>query len=53
MGSTSSSYESAPYSVITKDGQFEIRDYPKMSIVETRDGGFRTLFNYIQGSNVK
>ncbi len=24
-----------------------------MSIVETRDGGFRTLFNYIQGSNVQ
>ena len=53
-----SAYESAPYTVVNKDGNFEIRDYPKMTIIETvdrrgRDNGFRKLFKFITGTNGK
>ena len=49
-------YESAPYTVIRKEGAFEIRDYPKMTIIETLDkegrgNGFRKLFKFITGTN--
>ena len=50
-------YESAPYTTLHKDGDFEIREYPEMNIVETSesregpDSGFRRLFGYITGAN--
>ena len=54
-----SGYESAPYSVALKDGDYEVRDYPELTIVETSMGdanagensGFRKLFGYITGKN--
>ena len=54
-----SGYESAPYSVALKDGDYELRDYPELTIVETSMGdanagensGFRKLFGYITGKN--
>ena len=49
-------YESAPYTIIRKEGAYEIRDYPKMTIIETLDkegrgNGFRKLFKFITGTN--
>ena len=47
-------YETAPYDVVHKDGKYEIRDYPKMIFVETRDDdddSFMRLFDYISGEN--
>lgn len=53
-------YESAPYTVILKDGRFEVRDYPVLTVVETpmasgrrdgADGSFMKLFRYITGGN--
>jgi len=49
-------YESAPYSVGMRDGKFELRDYPTLTLVETRmsDGSgssFQRLFRYISGNN--
>ena len=54
-----SGYESAPYSVTLKDGDYELRDYPELTIVETsmtdanagESSGFRKLFGYITGKN--
>ena len=54
-----SGYESAPYSVALKDGDYELRDYPELTIVETsmadanagENSGFRRLFGYISGKN--
>lgn len=52
-----SGYESAPYTVVRSDGDFELRDYPVLKVVETamRDGGsggsFNRLFRYITGGN--
>ena len=48
----SSYLETAPYSVAYQDGNFEIRDYPSLRLVETKmnDGdnyGFFRLFNFI------
>jgi hypothetical protein len=57
---SSSGYESAPYSVVLSSGDYELRDYPELAIVQTampdssRDGsnaGFGKLFRYISGSN--
>jgi hypothetical protein len=49
-------YETAPYKVIRKDGEFEIRDYPELKIATTaRDkdnSSFMRLFRYIDGGNV-
>lgn len=50
-------YESAPYRVVERDGEFELRDYPGLVVVETqmgRDGGgsFQRLFGYISGGNL-
>lgn len=50
-------YESAAYTVVRKDGRFEIRDYPALTIVETpmvkdgADGSFGRLFGFISGRN--
>lgn len=54
-----SAYEAAPYSVETTDGEFEIREYPDITLVATktnlkkqgRDGSFGRLFKYISGAN--
>ena len=54
---TRAGYESAPYKVVRKAGEFEVRDYPGLTIVETpmaaggSDGGFNRLFRFITGSN--
>ena len=58
-GMTRAGYETAPYTVEQADGNFEIREYPTMNIVETKQNrvgqeasnGFRSLFNYITGQN--
>lgn len=52
-------YESAPYRVARTAGQFEVRDYPPLKVVETptqgRDSGmngsFNRLFKFITGGN--
>ena len=54
-----SGYESAKYTVVESDGQFEIREYPDLMLVTTtanfesqgNDGSFGRLFQYISGSN--
>lgn len=52
-------YESAAYKVVRSSGQFEVRDYPPLMVVETpmrgggsgADGGFNRLFRFITGGN--
>ena len=52
-------YESAPYAVVQSEGDYEIRDYPELTIVEASmsESGtddttrFRKLFSYITGKN--
>ena len=52
-------YESARYSVISSDGNFEVRDYADLILVSTAmrfdaqgsDGSFSRLFRYISGDN--
>jgi len=48
-------YESAPYRVLRADGAFELRDYPKLVLVQTPMSGsndsFMKLFRYIGGQN--
>lgn len=51
-------YESAPYQVVLRDGKFELRDYPNLTVVETpmhNDSGasFQRLFRYISGQNAE
>ena len=54
---TRAGYESAPYKVVRRDGAFELRDYPALTLVETsmksngEDGSFSRLFNFITGRN--
>ncbi|HTL73128.1 MAG TPA: heme-binding protein [bacterium] len=56
---TRSGYESAPYQVVRTAGEFELRDYPSLVVVETPmaaggvsdDGSFRRLFRFITGAN--
>lgn len=48
--------ESAPYRVVSRDGKFELRDYPGLAVVETAMGtdsgsSFQRLFRYISGGN--
>lgn len=54
--------ESAPYSVVEKDGAFEIREYQALKLAKvsmpasdpksaTMDGAFMKLFRYIDGGN--
>ena len=49
-------YETAPYTVIRADGDFEIREYPELKIATTARAGdnssFMRLFRYIDGGNV-
>jgi tripartite-type tricarboxylate transporter receptor subunit TctC len=53
-----SGYKSAPYTVVRSDGDFELRDYPALKLVETgmKDGGsggsFSRLFRFITGANM-
>lgn len=53
---TRAGYETAPYKVARSDGDFEVREYPTLTIVETpmrdADNGFMKLFRYIDGQNV-
>lgn len=53
-------YESAPYKVARSDGKFEVRDYPRLTVVQTPmtadkpeegDRSFSRLFRYISGGN--
>lgn len=52
-------YESARYSVVSSDGNFEVRDYADLVLVSTAmrfdaqgsDGSFSRLFRYISGDN--
>lgn len=58
-GTVRSGYESAPYQVVRASGKFELRDYPTLTVVETRmasggngsDGSFNRLFRFITGGN--
>ena len=49
--------KSAPYNVVRSDGDFELRDYPALKLIETtmKDGGsggsFNRLFRFITGGN--
>ena len=38
---TRAGYETAPYKVVRRDGKFELRDYPSLTVVETPMGGGR------------
>jgi hypothetical protein len=46
-----------PYKLLLKDGNFELRDYPRLTVVNApmgaagRDGSFRKLFAFITGRN--
>ena len=57
---TRAGYESAPYKMVRRDGKFELRDYPALTVVETPMGGggsngangsFNRLFRFITGNN--
>ena len=54
---TRAGYASAPYTVRSTDGSFEIRDYPALHVAITTtasdgsDNGFMRLFGYISGKN--
>ena len=50
--------ETAPYTASDKDGDYELREYPALTVATTvakeeRDGAFMRLFRYIQGDNEK
>lgn len=58
--STRSGYETAPYRVLRADGDFELRDYPALLVIETPmadargdDGSFMRLFRFIGGANAE
>ena len=53
-----SAYESAEYQLLSKDGSFEVREYPALWMATTdmqtagrEDGSFMRLFRYISGDN--
>ncbi len=54
-----SAYESAEYTILESDGQFETRKYPDLMLATTNmqfesqgdDGSFMRLFRYISGAN--
>lgn len=54
-------YESASYSVLKAEDEFEIREYPDLNMVITQaefdsqgnDGSFMRLFRYIDGNNAQ
>lgn len=45
--------ETPDYKTLEKDGNFELRDYPGMTVARTAagDGDFMRLFRYISGNN--
>jgi len=60
FGGVAMAVEEAPYSVVTHDGQFEVRDYPPLVAAEVTvpgdqdqavNAGFRLLAAYIFGGN--
>jgi hypothetical protein len=57
-----SAVEEPPHQVVSRDGDFEIRDYPSLTVAETTvdadrnsaaHAGFRRLAGYIFGGNAK
>jgi hypothetical protein len=49
-------YETATYTTTKKDADFEVRQYPELTVATTvettgTDGAFMRLFRYIQGAN--
>ncbi len=52
---TRAGYETAPYEILRTEGDFELRAYPELPLVSTRndgaDGSFMRLFRYISGAN--
>lgn len=48
-------YASAPYKTLRREGDFELRDYPALTLAETSlresDGSFMRLFHFIGGQN--
>ena len=56
---TRAGYESVTYQVVRSSDQFQVRDYPALTVVETSmsftgngaDGSFNRLFRFITGSN--
>jgi hypothetical protein len=54
---SNSKYETPDYKIVDKEGSFEIRDYPSLTIVSTlmqkrgEDGSFMRLFRFISGRN--
>ncbi len=56
---TRAGYESAEYRVLKKDGRFELREYPTLTLASTpmesvdpnKGRSFNRLFGYIQGGN--
>ena len=50
-------YETPEYTVVSKEGAFEIRDYPSLTIISApmphrgADGAFMKLFRFISGKN--
>ena len=56
-GCSNSKYETPDYKIVEKDGSFEIRDYPELTLVSTQmqkrgeDGSFMKLFRFISGRN--
>jgi hypothetical protein len=50
---TSRAIETPDHAVVTRDGKFEVRDYPAMTLVRTPmgDGDFMRLFKFISGGN--
>jgi DNA gyrase inhibitor GyrI len=59
-GAVRGGYNSAPYRVVQESGKFEVRDYPALTVVETRmtstngsqdNGSFMRLFRFISGEN--
>lgn len=54
---TGQKYESAPYALIQKEGAYEIRKYPDLTLASTAmtnresGGAFMKLFRFIGGSN--
>ena len=47
--------ETAKYTVVESDGQFEIREYAELTVATTKStqgsSGFMRLFRYISGEN--
>lgn len=54
-GTVRGGYESAPYQVLRRDGNIEVRRYPALVVAETRmrgsDDSFMRLFRFISGGN--